>query len=296
MTTRTVFLVIFSACLGAGASAVSAYEPPIREIVTRFLENKSATTRAIIHSRSMVFDPFAAPAPAGEAGAEADQVVATGVGEDERLPVLQPERGFRQVTYWVRDIFLAVETFSLEGELLHFYLSETFRPISVNLHPERNFTDSDVLHPYLPFTGESAQGWWEGLDRWGLRPTAVEIVRVPKGGIFYRLVESEGKALWVERENHLPLRIETLIEGGEAPTPLTIEFSDFLLFGETTEDVFFFPGTINYLIDGKLFKQTRVRRMESNPSWRNFPLTRLRNKGRELLAEQARGPLPTGVH
>ncbi len=134
------------------ASRVSAYQPTVDEIVTRFLENTAATTRAIIETRSVVFDPFATGDSArAAAGAGNGATLIPGVGSDEVLSVEQPEREFLQKTYWIRHSFLAVETFSTGGELLHFYLAEKFREISFSSSLERPFSDWDVLSPYLPF-------------------------------------------------------------------------------------------------------------------------------------------------
>lgn len=268
-----------------GASHAAAYEPTVDEIVTRFLEKTPPTTRAIFETRSVVFDPFATGEPAADAAEGA--TLTSGVGEDEEVQNEQPERAFIQTTYWIRNSFLAVETFSTDGELLHFYLGEKFKPISLNQSADRPFADWDVLSPYLPFLEAGAEGWREGLDRWGVQPERVEFIRTPKGLVYFKLVEGPGKSVWVDRFLHRPLKIETVIEGGPEPLRLTIEFGEFMLFGDEEAGPVMFPRTINYLLDGRLFKQTTVRRFENEPPWARFPLTRLRRKGRELLEASA---------
>ncbi len=268
------------------ASRVSAYQPTVDEIVTRFLENTAATTRAIIETRSVVFDPFASNGTT-LAGAGNGATLIPGVGSDEVLPVEQPEREFLQRTYWIRHSFLAVETLSTGGELLHFYLNEKFREISFSSSPERPFSDWDVLSPYLPFLEAGRPDWLEGLDRWGVQPERVEFVRTPKGQVHFNLVEGPGKRVWVERERHRPLKIETLIEGGERSSRLSVAFSEFFLFGNEQNGWVMYPRTTNFLLDGRLFKQTTVRRFENEPPWKKFPLTRLRRKGKAVLKEAA---------
>ena len=97
-----------------------------------------------------------------------------------------------------------------------------------------------------------------------------------------KLTDGPGKAVWVDRFRHLPLKIETVIEGGERPVAISIEFSEFLLFGNEREGLLFYPRTINHLLDGKLFKQTTVTLFENEPPWERFPVTRLRKRGKAL--------------
>ena len=262
-------------------ASVLAYEPSLDEIISRSLGDRSYISRIIIESQSAVFDPLRVAGDAGESdGAEAVRM--PGVGADEPVPTREEDRAFRQTTYWARDKFLAVETFSEDGELLHFYLREALEPISVNISEERRFSELDVLIPYLPFIEGIREGWEEGLDRWGLQPATVDLVRATKGSIFYRLTEVPGKSVWLDRKRYYPVKIRTLVEGGVQPLAMTIEFSEFLLFEGTEKQTFGFPRTINHLLGGMLFKQTTVTSMLVNPSWRRFPLTRLRKKGRKL--------------
>lgn len=279
--------------LAAAPTPAQAYEPPLEEIVSRVLEDRSFFSKAIIETHSQVFDPMS---EAGSGAAEAGAVVRIpGVGADETVPVHQEDRAFRQITYWVRNMFLAVETFSLDGEPLHFYLREALQPVSVNLTESRKFSDWDVLVPYLPFIEDNRENWLEGLGRWGLLPATVDLVRAAKGRIVYRLMESPGKSVWIDRKHHLPVKINTRIAGGTQPLDITIEFGEFLLFEGGENQQFEFPRTINYLLDGRLFKQTTVTGILVNPSWRRFPLTRLRERGRELAERIAETAMPTGA-
>jgi hypothetical protein len=286
---RTAFalFVLFALSLFGGGVA-RAYEPTVGEIIARFLQNKSATTRVIVESKSVVFDPFAERLATADAAGQVDAVLIPGVGEDEELLTELPEREFVQVTYWMRDLFLAVETFSSGGELLHFYMKEGFEPVSFSLVPERPFSEWDVVSPYVPFLEGEEVAWRAGLHRWGVQPETVQLLRTAKGEVHFRLVESPGKAVWVDRARYVPLKIDTLLEGGKKPLAMSIEFQEFLLFGDEEEGLLIFPRTTNFLLDGRLFKQTTVRRFENEPSWNRFPLTRLRRKAAELREAAAK--------
>ena len=130
-----------------------------------------------------------------------------GVGGDEASPRIVRERGFLQTIYWMRDRFLAVETFSEDGQPIHIYLDDGLQPISVGLAGDRKFSDWDILPPYLPFVEENREDWLEGLNRWGLLPHRVDLVRAAKGRIYFRMFESPGKSVWIDRERYLPVRL-----------------------------------------------------------------------------------------
>ena len=292
---RLLILTALPAALLLAAHApLRAYEPPMDEMVKRILSKSTSTSRAIIRTRSRVFDPSQGNGASSDQAGDAALRI-PGVGPDETLPVEQPEREFHQTTYWIRNSFLAVETFAADGELLHFYINEAMQPLSVNFSEERKFSELDILLPYLPFMEESRADWQEGLDRWGLQPASVDFVRAAKGKVYYRLLESPGKFLWVDRIRHLPVRLHTLLEGGRRPLALTIEFGEFLLIQESEGQTFAFPRTINYLLNGRLFKQTVVQKFDADPPWRRFPLTRLRKKGRELRESESEAGDPGGV-
>lgn len=271
------------------AGAAVAYQPPVAEVVGRALQLESQVSRAIIHLSTTVYDPFAAPADEAPQPAEAGGEEEVPPLEGEWVPVESPERGFRQVVYWVRGKFLAVETFSDDGRLLHFLLDEFYRPISKNLSETRQFSDWDVLPPFLPFAGMDAEGWLQGLAAWGVYPARVDLVRKTKAGILYRLVDTDVNWALVDRQNFRPVRIQTTAGEGEEALTLTIEFSDFTIFGGFPRERqnIAFPRTVNFLVNGRLAKQTRVGKFEANPSLAVFPITRLRRKARELAPPAA---------
>lgn len=274
-------LAVGVAVLLAGwSSAARAYVPSLKEIQRRIANRPEGISRAAIESHTVVFDPFAVPgAPAGAADAPAP----------EARPVPLPERNFRQRVYWIAQSFLGIQTFDEEGRLLHFLLDEGLRPVSGNLDAARRFLDVDVRPAYLPFLEGGPGAWWQAMADWGIVPRSVELARGPKDAVYVKLVDSPGRALWIERETLRPVRVETLIAGGERPLHLVIEFTDFLTVAEGTSratDVFY-PRTTNYLLDGRLFKQSRIVSFAADPSTRNFPVTALRERARAALQAPA---------
>ena len=262
-----------------------AYLPPVEEVFQRILVGNRDLTRAIIHLRSVVFDPFPEGDPASSSGQERLGSAAGNEGGAEPVPRELVEREFFQTVYWVRNVFLAIETSSREGTPLHFYMDENFRPVAVNLQPERPFSAWDVRLPFLPFMEDSTTDVAAALDSWGLQLARVRLVRGSKGAIWFGLEESPEKFLIVNRKNSRPLKLQTQVQGAETPRTLTIEFSEYLQIGDRplAAPIAVFPRTINYLLDGRLFKQTTLLRFQYMPAWNRFPLTKLRNKGRRFI-------------
>ncbi|MCH7477801.1 MAG: hypothetical protein IIA14_06840, partial [SAR324 cluster bacterium] len=163
-----------------------AYLPPVEEVFERILVGNRGLTRAIIQLRTVVFDPFPEVDPASSSR-QGVGTAAGGEGGAEPVPRELAEREFFQTVYWVRNVFLAIETSSREGTPLHFYMDENFRPVAVNLQPERPFSAWDVRLPFLPFMEDSTTDVAAALDSWGLQPALVRLVRGSKGAIWFGL-------------------------------------------------------------------------------------------------------------
>ena len=275
-------LVVF-----VGPNPVSAYEPQLDELIERALPTQSLVDRLIFEVTTTVFDPNAIPEKKGgipvanEQGATSPDAI-SGV-------VVQPERSYFQKIYWVREKITAVETFSSSGEPLHFYFSEQFKPVSVNLGQERIFGDWDIVPAFLPFLSAKRAVWQEGLVNWGVNPEKVELLRSPKGQIFYIMQGKPRQYAKIQRDGFRVVRIASEIQGGDTRRQLHIEFSEFMMHGRWNSEVegVFFPRTTSYLLDGKLFRQSVVTKFEANPSWRVFPLSRLREMASKHVPTQA---------
>ncbi len=285
---RTAAAMLVLALAAAGlAGRARAYVPSLEELYRRIAARPPAIERAIIETRSYVFDPLGVFAPGARAGEEAAQERA----HPDAVPPQVPARQFGQRIYWLRDTFLGIETFAADGSALHFYLHEGFRPVQGDLgSSERSFSEADVVPPYLAFVSADPGRWREALGFWGISPQRVELGRGPKGVLHFRLVDDAHRALWIARDSLRPVRLETRIEGGDRPRRLTIAFGEYLYIGDG-EDEFFYPRTVSYLLDGRLIKQTRVFTLDDNPSVQRFPITRLRKLARRV---HPRPPVPLG--
>jgi hypothetical protein len=245
-----------------------AYIPSLAELYKLVAARQPAIQRAILETRTYVFDPLhRAGQPVGDANPDA-------------MPPELTAHEFHQKIYWIRNAFLGIETFSEDGTPLHFYLNEGFRAVQGDLKTGRSFSEADVVHPFLPFVAADPARWRQAVSFWGINPRSVDISRGSKGEVYYRLQEDESKALWLEPELLRPVRLRTRLEGGDQGShTLTIEFREFMFIGSNDNDAdnFYFPRTVDFLLDGKLFKQIVVLRFEADSSVQGFPITRLRS-------------------
>ncbi|MDH4247671.1 MAG: hypothetical protein OEW39_07635 [Deltaproteobacteria bacterium] len=249
---------------------VHAYVPDLKELEALIQSKGNRLERAYIETRTWVYNPT--PVPGEQEGTA------------ERPPLRLPEQGFLQKIYWIRQSFLGIETYSESGELLHFYWQEGVDPVAVNLKPERTFALSDILPAYLPYVEANPDQWRRGMGDWGLSPYRVELVRGSKDTLYYRLAEGPHTGVWLERATLHPVRLDTEVAGGGDPLRLTLEFFDFveLLEASSNTSTVYFPFITNYLLNGRLFRQTQVVEFQVNPKERDFPVTAMRKRAQEL--------------
>lgn len=268
------------------AGIAFAYLPDLDELLVQIDKQPNNLTRAYIETSTQVYNPFV-------------DINAEMRGEPQSSPM--PERNFTQKIYWIAGSFLGVETYAEDGTLLHYYLDEGLGATQASLTDDRIFDTMDILPPYLPFLIPNPASWLSGSREWGISPSKVDIALSKKGKWFYILNEEdkdgEGNqsALWLEKDKLRPEKLVTQIQSSSAPMVLTIEFNDFLVayYGRYGAPDVFYPMTINYLVNGRLFKRTEVVDFKGNPSTKGFPVSSLRKKAIEHAPTQAPTLLPT---
>jgi hypothetical protein len=280
MLPRRFMLLVRAALIGAaffGALLLSwpasarAYVPSAQDLFTQLSLQVPLISRAIIDLRVLVFDP----AP------KQGDLPAEGEGSVEPEPVEQPERGFRQRLYWIRDQLAAVETFSNSGELLHVYVNEGLAEGAVNLGT-RHFETLDVLHPFLPFMGGRPDDWRQGLAQWGIQPWRVGLRPGYKLHNLYRVGMPGAPAAYLDPARLALVSLETRILTDGAPLRLSVNFSEAVLLGENLkrEEQLYFPRVASFFLNARLFKQVRVVRAQADPPLTAFPVARLRDQAR----------------
>lgn len=281
-------------------STGGAFVPDEEQLWAFVRVGRPQITALIVETRNRVFDPAAT--------ATADQVTEFSAGEStagmDTVPVEVPSRAFRQRIYWQAPAFLAVETLAEDGTLLHFYMEEGSEPISVSRDETRPFSLLDVWPAYLPFAGADPQAWRRGAMLWGLAPHDITLVHTSKERIIYQLAApgaALGDGLWIQRDPLRLVRFSVRVPasgmtgsgksgdpktGSGAETTLTLEFGNFFLDDSVTlegsDTPVYYPATSNYLLNGKLIRQTSTVSLQVNPTARDFPLNRLHQQAARL--------------
>ena len=262
------------AAVWAFAAPSRAYVPAAEELFTQLGLQVPTVTRAIFEARTIVFD--AAPRPADR--------LADVPGGVEAEPVDQPERGYRQRVYWIRDQLLAIETFSREGAPLHVLLAEGVAPVSLDLQAARHFEALDVIHPYIPFMGGRPADWRDALASWGIDPWTVGLRPGYKLQNLYRIGAPDGPAAYLDPRRLALVTLETRVLNGAHPIALRMDFAEALVLGDNLkrEEQLYFPRVVNFSVNGRLFKQVRVVTFRADPPQNAFPLARLRDLARNV--------------
>jgi len=252
------------ALIGWGATPAAAYVPPVDDLWARLVAGAPLLKSAIVDTETVVFDP-AQPGPAGSAqGAPAPKPLAG--------------RDFRQRIYWQRGALLAVETLSGDGTPLHLMLRDGYRTYEKALSTARTFAPAD-LHPVLyPFLEASAAAWRDELVFWGIQPLAVAL-ELYGSATAYVLGEGAGQALWIDRNEDRPVRLEVRA-AGPAPLQLAVQFSEYMPVAAKNQDAANprLPKVMTYEIGGRLFRRTTITDVQADAPVRSFPLVRWRQE------------------
>lgn len=315
-TTLFLTTVLLTTVLLVASPRVSlAYYPSMKDLILRITTRHQAIDRAIFLTRTIVFDPlglFNAGNPALTTGDPAvtmgDTAVSTGdpgksaaistaseTRREEAGSTADPTglnfgereisaREFHQRIYWIRGRLLAIETISKSGDLLHFSMLDEGHAFQAAVSAERKFSDADLLPPYLPFLSALENQWRGGMEYWGISPTEVNLALGEKGAILLKLTDGPDRAVYMNQQWLRPEKMVTVIAGNGKPQVLTIEFGDFLVFQRYFEGMqeSHYPGRVDFLLDGRLFKQSHVLKFRANPAMRRFPLLRLRALAKKL--------------
>jgi len=239
--------LLVAAWVVGGSQVARAYVPSLREVYALLDARPELGVGVYVESVSYVY-----PLESAE--------LAGGDSISEVTPEAAADRSFRQLVYWAPRGTLAMLTHGLDGEVLSHYLDEGVTPVWGNAKEERRFTPQDLLPVYMPFIWDGAQRWREGMAQWGIYPDRVELVRGSKDRLLYRLTGANRGAVYLEPDLMRVVAVEIQLEGSGRNELLRVEFMEFyreeIGRGEQSFEISY-PRVINYLLDGRLFRQTR---------------------------------------
>ncbi|MBF0349799.1 MAG: hypothetical protein HQM11_02150 [SAR324 cluster bacterium] len=232
--TRWILLLILVTLSNPGY----AYSPTWQDMVS-WLKVENQITRAVMKTTVQVFDPF---------GKAVDE-------KGQHLDVEMESRGFKQTIYWKMDTHLAVETYSKDDVLLHFYYEEEGNSIDIPLSQDRIFTKEDVFPHYLRFLSNSPFVWGYGLSEMNITSRDIQMYRSQDNDVFYRIGDPDLEYFVLIDKDHWRLHsINSSIRSfRKTSDKLRIEFKSF-----TQSRSFTYPGVTEYFVNDRLFKRVTL--------------------------------------
>jgi len=228
------------------------------------MESRMSWKRLKMETVVRVFDPFSI--------AEKNEITLN--------PVEIPERGYKQIIHWKDGEVLVIETYSMIGDLLHFYYEFKERLLSVSLNDNRTFEPEDIMPLHLRF-----------LSRFGeVRSRALQEVGIINKEIAYH----------VRKDNHVFLRIGDLESGHFVLlNPKTYDLStvhnriwkpdgswiDLKIIFKNYETYRWqtYPKVTEYFLDEQLFKRVSVSNVRTIS---RLPIKRINELAKELRHKQ----------
>jgi len=174
--TRIVF-IYFAVYFLIPVLTAFAYFPLSWDDLMYQMESRMSWKRLKMETVIQVFDPFAR----------------TEENDIPEHPVEIPARGYKQMIHWKDGEVLVVETYSMNGQLLHLYYEYNKDLMSVSLNDNRTFETEDIIPIQLRFRSRFSE----------IRSKALQEVGIVNKEIAYH----------VREDNHVFLRIGDLESG-----------------------------------------------------------------------------------
>ena len=241
-----------------------AYYPLSWDDLMYQMESRMSWKRLKMETVVQVFDPF----------------VGTEENDISEHPVEIPARGYKQIIHWKDGEVLVVETYSMNGQLLHLYYEYNKDLLAVSLNDNRTFEAEDIMPIQLRFRSKFGE----------IRSKALQEVGIVNKEIEYH----------VREDNHVYLRIGDLVSGHYALlNPKTYDLSavhnriwkpdgswlDLKIIFKNYEKYRWqtYPKVTEYFLDEQLFKRVSV---SSVRTISRLPIKRLKELATKLSHKQ----------
>ena len=210
------------------------------EDLTDVMTKTYSWNHVILESETQIFDPFV-------------QKITVELAEQGGGTPLKAQ-GYLQKVYWQKKTLLAIETMNLERNLLHFYYYPRGRGNQVSIHTqtERNFSDIEVLPPFLVFQEYRTMDWNRALKEMNIHTREVSLYKDAALNVFYQVGDEENFIL-IEKDRYRIHSIYTTIHTSKKSHQVTIRFREFVRYRRQN-----YPKVTEYYVDGYLFKRTTI--------------------------------------
>lgn len=182
-----------------------------------------------------------------------------------------PQLSFQQKIYWILGELLAVETFSDDNKILHFYFEYKGDIVSVATQKDRLFTEQDILPDYLRFTVQRSKDWENALRGVNIQGREISLYRGEDGNVYHRIGNAKStNFLLLNQKDFLVRSLQFGFQMNDEEHVVRI------LFNEVIKDkAIKYPQQTDYLIDNQLFKRVTLNTIENS---QQIPLEILHQK------------------
>ncbi|MDX2469301.1 MAG: hypothetical protein QNL04_01855 [SAR324 cluster bacterium] len=218
------------------SNSAQAKLPSPDDLIGKILEAYAAGNNFSLTLEVSVYDPEAyspidqetAPAPPFEISANA----------------------YVQQIVFVRDDFVAIESYSKKKQLLHLLMKKGSLKLEQSLNKKRTFTEEDATHPALFFYTRLDWKLIRDLNELGLAPLEVKLKEVEEE-VYFQLGFGD-EYLLVDPVTFRVVELNRSIQINGKSYPLTVKMSAW----DKTRKII--PQKIDYYINDRLFKSIRV--------------------------------------
>ena len=224
------------------------------------MESRMSWKRLKMETVVQVFDPFA--------GTEGNDL--------PEHPVEIHARGYKQMIHWKDGEVLVVETYSMNGQLLHLYYEYNKDLLSVSLNDNRTFEAEDIMPIQLRFRSKFGEIRSKALQEVGIVNKEIEYHVREDNHVFLRIgdLESGHYALLNPKTYDLSAVHNRIWKPDGSWLDLKIIFKKYEKYRWQT-----YPKVTEYFLEDQLFKRVSV---SSVRTISRLPIKRLKELATKL--------------
>ncbi len=241
-----------------------AYYPLSWDDLMYQMESRMSWKRLKMETVVQIFDPF------------------TGTEENDipEHPVEIPARGYKQMIHWKDGEVLVVETYSMNGQLLHLYYEYNKDLLSVSLNDNRTFEAEDIMPIQLRFRSKFGEIRSKALQEVGIVNKEIEYHLREDNHVYLRIgdLESGHYALLNPKTYDLSAVHNRIWKPDGSRLDLKIIFKNYEKYRWQT-----YPKVTEYFLEDQLFKRVSV---SSVRTISRLPIKRLKELATKLRHKQ----------
>ena len=234
-----IAIIYFAAYFLISVFTAFAYYPLSWDDLMYQMESRMSWKRLKMETVVQVFDPFA--------GTEENDII--------EQPVEIPARGYKQMIHWKDGEVLVVETYSMNGQLLHLYYEYKKDLLSVSLNDKRTFEAEDIMPLQLRFRSKFGEIRSKALQEAGIVNKEIAYHVREDNHVFLRIgdLESGHYALLNPKTYDLSAIHNRIWKPGGSWLDLKIIFKNYEKYRWQT-----YPKVTEHFLDDQLFKRVSV--------------------------------------